>query len=115
MTLRGMKISTLPHVIAPRNVAGVWAGRITTAVVIILLALTFVKMPIARHGKGETRYRTTTQLTGDFQEKLVAQGLMTPTAMDFAPDGRLFVAEKSGKLLVIQNGQLLPTPFFSFA
>jgi len=106
---------TLPHVIAPRNVAGGWASRITTTVVIILLALTFVTIPIARHGKGEARYRTTTQLTGDFQEKLVAQGLITPTAMDFAPDGRLFVAEQSGKLRVIQNGQLLPTPFYTFA
>jgi glucose/arabinose dehydrogenase len=31
--------------------------------------------------------------------------------MAFAPDGRLFVAEQGGKLRVIKDGQLLPTPF----
>ncbi len=33
------------------------------------------------------------------------------TAMQFAPDGRLFVSQQSGKLRVVQDGQLLPTPF----
>src|SRR5262245_14566877 len=51
-----------------------------------------------------------TQPSG-FQEVLVASGLDTPSAMEFAPDSRLFVAEKGGALRVIQNGQLLPTPF----
>ena len=31
--------------------------------------------------------------------------------MEFAPDGRLFVAEQGGRLRVIKNGALLPTPF----
>ena len=31
--------------------------------------------------------------------------------MEFAPDGRLFVAEQGGALRVIKNGALLPTPF----
>ena len=31
--------------------------------------------------------------------------------MQFAPDGRLFVCEQSGRLRVIKNGVLLPTPF----
>jgi glucose/arabinose dehydrogenase len=48
-----------------------------------------------------------------FQEVFVAGGFDTPTAMEFAPDGRLFVAEKSGQLRIIQNGQLLSTPFFT--
>jgi glucose/arabinose dehydrogenase len=33
------------------------------------------------------------------------------TAVAVAPDGRLFVAEKSGRLRVVKQGQLLPTPF----
>jgi glucose/arabinose dehydrogenase len=33
--------------------------------------------------------------------------------MDFAPDGRLFVCQKSGSLRVIKNGALLPTPFLT--
>jgi glucose/arabinose dehydrogenase len=35
----------------------------------------------------------------------------SPTAMDFAPDGRLFVCLQGGQLRVIENGVLLPTPF----
>jgi glucose/arabinose dehydrogenase len=31
--------------------------------------------------------------------------------MQFAPDGRLFVAEQGGRLRVVKNGVLLPTPF----
>jgi len=44
-------------------------------------------------------------------EVLVANGLNNPTAMEFAPDGRLFVCQQSGELRVIQNGALLPGPF----
>ncbi len=46
-----------------------------------------------------------------FQETTVASGLNVPTAMTFAPDGRLFVSEKGGSLRIIKNGQLLSTPF----
>ena len=38
-------------------------------------------------------------------------GISGPTAMDFAPDGRLFVCQQGGQLRVIKNGALLPTPF----
>ena len=48
-----------------------------------------------------------------FSETLVASGLASPTAMQFAPDGRLFVAEQGGRLRVIKDGVLLPTPFLT--
>ena len=48
-----------------------------------------------------------------FSETLVASGLSSPTAMQFAPDGRLFVAEQGGRLRVIKDGVLLPTPFLT--
>ena len=38
-------------------------------------------------------------------------GLSSPTAMDFAPDGRLFVCQQGGDLRVIKNGVLLPAVF----
>jgi len=50
-------------------------------------------------------------LPSGFNETLVASGLASPTAMQFAPDGRLFVAEQGGRLRVIKNGTLLSTPF----
>ena len=56
--------------------------------------------------------RAATLPTG-FTESLVASGLANPTAMQFAPDGRLFVAEQGGRLRVIKDGALLPTPFLT--
>ena len=50
-------------------------------------------------------------LPAGFTEALVASGLASPTAMAFAPDGRLFVCQQGGALRVIKNGALLPTPF----
>ncbi|MBC7925218.1 MAG: PQQ-dependent sugar dehydrogenase, partial [Bryobacteraceae bacterium] len=47
-----------------------------------------------------------------FADTLVVNGLSFPTAMAFAPDGRIFVTEKdSGRIRVIKNGAILPTAF----
>jgi glucose/arabinose dehydrogenase len=54
-----------------------------------------------------------TGLPAGFQDVNVVSGLSTPTAMQFAPDGRLFVAQQNGQLRVIKNGALLSTPFVS--
>lgn len=45
-----------------------------------------------------------------FAAVLVAQEL-DPTAMALAPDGRIFITEKSGRVRIVDNGQLLPDPF----
>src|SRR5882762_3795983 len=37
----------------------------------------------------------------------------SPTAMAFAPDGRLFVCQQGGQIRVIKNGALLATPFIT--
>jgi glucose/arabinose dehydrogenase len=44
-----------------------------------------------------------------FTESLVAGGLTNPTDMEFAPDGRLFVAEQTGKLRVVKADGSLTT------
>jgi glucose/arabinose dehydrogenase len=54
---------------------------------------------------------TAATLPSGFTETQVASGLSSPTAMAFAPDGRLFVAQQGGALRVIKNGSLLATPF----
>ncbi len=56
--------------------------------------------------------RAATLPTG-FAETRVATGLASPTAMAFAPDGRLFVAQQAGALRVIKNGALLTQPFLT--
>lgn len=56
--------------------------------------------------------RPATLPTG-FTESQVAGGIASGTAMEFSPDGRLFICEQSGTLRVVKNGQLLATPFLS--
>ena len=46
-----------------------------------------------------------------FSESVVAGDIASPTAMDFAPDGRLFVCQQDGQLRVIKNDVLPATPF----
>ena len=48
-----------------------------------------------------------------FTERLVVSGLTNPTAMAFAPDGRLFVCLQAGQIRVIKDGALLPAPFLT--
>jgi glucose/arabinose dehydrogenase len=51
-------------------------------------------------------------LPSGFTESVIATGLLRPTAMAFAPDGRLFVCQQGGALRVITAaGTLLATPF----
>lgn len=50
-------------------------------------------------------------LPAGFVETQIASGLTGPTAMEIAPDGRIFVLEEGGRVRVIKNGALLPTPF----
>lgn len=40
-------------------------------------------------------------------------GLANPTAMEIAPDGRIFICQQGGSLRVIKNGVLLSTPFIT--
>ena len=54
-----------------------------------------------------------TALPSGFQQTVVVNGLSNATAMQFAPDGRLFVCQQTGQLRVIKNGSLLPTPFLN--
>jgi glucose/arabinose dehydrogenase len=56
--------------------------------------------------------RAATVPTG-FIETQIAGGLANPTAMAFAPDGRLFVCLQGGQVRVIKNGALLSAPFVS--
>lgn len=55
--------------------------------------------------------RADLDLPDRFAEITVAQGLADPTALAYAPDGRMFVAEKSGRVRVVRaDGSLAPAP-----
>jgi glucose/arabinose dehydrogenase len=50
-------------------------------------------------------------LPDGYAETRYASGISRAVAMEFAPDGRLFVCEQGGSLRVIKDGVLLPDPF----
>jgi glucose/arabinose dehydrogenase len=56
---------------------------------------------------------TAATLPMGFSEVQVAGGLVRASAMEFAPDGRLFVCLQDGQLRVIKNGVLLTEPFLA--
>jgi glucose/arabinose dehydrogenase len=51
----------------------------------------------------------------NFVDAPVVSGLASPTLMAIAPDGRIFVSEQAGRVRVIKNGVLLPTPFVTLS
>src|SRR3954451_21074341 len=56
--------------------------------------------------------RTLFTVPAGFTETRVATGLAQPVQMEFAPDGRLFITEKTGNVRVMTaDGQILATPF----
>lgn len=78
--------------------------RLITALVFSILSLVFVVIsPSAQTGN----------FPENFSSSIFVNGLSSPTAMAFAPDGRLFVAEQGGALRVVKNGTLLSTPFLT--
>jgi uncharacterized repeat protein (TIGR03806 family) len=50
-------------------------------------------------------------LPAGFSDTVIVTGLTGATAMEIAPDGRIFVCEQTGALRVIKNDKLLPEPF----
>ena len=61
----------------------------------------------------EDRQLLTTLPSGFTESRIGTFGFTSPTAMAMAPDGRIFVAEQAGQLMVVKDGQLLPTPFLT--
>ncbi|MGI9429352.1 MAG: carbohydrate-binding domain-containing protein, partial [Bythopirellula sp.] len=54
-------------------------------------------------------------LIGSFSGETIVSGLTRPTAIDFAPDGRMFVAQQNGVVRVYENGSLLSQPFIDIS
>ena len=91
---RGMGIQARPTAIA----------RTRAPLIVVALATALLALPAPRVAVAAT-------LPAGFTESTIASGMSSPTAMAFAPDGRLFVAEQTGGLRVIKNDALLATPF----
>jgi len=55
------------------------------------------------------------RLPAGFVRSTVAGDLNEPTVIEFAPDGRLFIGERSGRILIYENGSLVATPLIQIA
>jgi glucose/arabinose dehydrogenase len=55
------------------------------------------------------------KLPSGFTDSELTSALPTATAMEFAPDGRLFVSTQQGDLRIVKDGALLGTPFVHVA
>ena len=56
------------------------------------------------------------QLAGtppDLKIEVLVRGLDTPWALDFAPDGRIFITERPGRIRIVEGGRLLPEPWMT--
>ncbi len=58
---------------------------------------------------------TAISLPAGFGSEQVVTGLTSSTAITFAPDGRLFIGHKDGRVRLFQNGTLLATDFINIS
>lgn len=70
----------------------------------VSLVVAFVILPLAKI------YLQPPNLPAGFALVQIATNL-DPVAMAFAPDGRLFIVEKHGRVRIVKNNQLKPEPF----
>jgi glucose/arabinose dehydrogenase len=78
---------------------------------ILIFSIFFNIIPV---GQVEAALPNTGAPTG-FELSQEITGLFLPTTASFAPDGRVFIAQKNGVVRVYKNGALLPTPFYTIA
>ena len=45
--------------------------------------------------------------------EILVRALDTPWALDFAPDGRIFISERPGRIRIVEHGQLRPEPWLT--
>ncbi|MEA2367322.1 MAG: hypothetical protein QOH38_40, partial [Thermoleophilaceae bacterium] len=81
---------------------GRWRVRALPAALLLLAALTPAPAGAAL-------------MPANFELRPLATGLDFPTAVDWAPDGRMFVAEYSGVVRVVVGGQVLDKPLIDIS
>ena len=80
------------------------ARHLTAPVLLVIALLTLVLLQHPTRADAAPPDGFTTEL-------IVGDGLNGPSGFQIAPDGRIFVLERGGKIKIVKNGQLLPTPF----
>jgi len=79
---------------------------------LLTLALAMIALLACGHGSSSAP-PTMPPEGGTFIRTLLATGLVNPTAMALAPDGRTLICEQGGSLRVVKGGALLATPLLT--
>ena len=87
-----------------------WSLKRVPAVITMLLCLLVVG-PLLRTDSG----KAAATLPSGFVSQAVLTGLEYPTVIDWAPDGRMFIALQGGRVRVFHNNQLLPDDFIDIS
>src|SRR3954451_3450982 len=74
------------------------AAMLKRMLVPLALALFVGLLPLVLNGKPASAAIT---VPSGFSNSIIVNGLSSPTAMAFAPDGRLFIAEQGGKVRIV--------------
>ena len=86
---------------------------------VTVVAATTASEPSAVSNRRESAWASgTAGTTADrvaLRVERIADGLDQPADLAVAPDGRLFVAERSGQVRIVRDGQLLSNPAWSLA
>ncbi|HEX6730189.1 MAG TPA: PQQ-dependent sugar dehydrogenase [Pyrinomonadaceae bacterium] len=64
-------------------------------------------------GKGSGEVETAPQANVNFKVETVVGGLQVPWSIVWAPDGRMIVTERQGRVRVVENGVLRPQPLYT--
>jgi aldose sugar dehydrogenase len=85
-------------------------ASITITIVLLISALSCKSSPPGR-GAGEIETSAATQT--NFKVETVISGLEVPWSIVWAPDGRMLITERTGRVRVASNGQLQAAPFYT--
>ncbi len=80
-------------------------GRVSTWLLVVIVSALFFGASTSVHAADPAALHLSVQL--------VTNGFSSPVYVTNAGDARLFVVEQAGKIRIIKNGALLPTPFLN--
>lgn len=107
-----IKISALPFKTLPQMKFSFKTSCIAFVAAILFLSLTSCNLNSSKEKEAKDT-SSAADTSQSVQLQLVTNAINFPVEMEAAPDNthRLFIADLSGKIMVLKNGTLLPQPF----
>jgi len=87
-------------------------GTLPTCFLFMLIIIFAFACGHAPPGKGAGEVVSAPESRVEFRIETVAENLEVPWSIVFAPDGRMFITERPGRVRVYENGKLKPEPLF---